>query len=65
VRGLIAAAFTQRDSGWALSSVSREAIAAALDQQEATSGTASENSAVCSRGSGSLRGLKEALKPMP
>jgi hypothetical protein len=50
--------------GWVLSSVSREAIAAALDQQEATSCTASQNSAVCSRGYGSLRDLKEALKPV-
>jgi hypothetical protein len=49
--------------GWVLSSVSREAIAAALDQQEATSCTASQNSAVCSRGYGSLRDLQEALKP--
>jgi hypothetical protein len=36
--------------GWVLSSVSREAIAAALDQQEATSCTASENSAVSHAG---------------
>ena len=50
--------------GWVLSGVSREAIDAALDQQEATSCTASENSAVCSRGYGSLRDLKEALKPV-
>ena len=49
--------------GWVLSSVSREAIAAALDQQEATSCIASQNSAVCSRGYGSLRDLQEALKP--
>ena len=50
--------------GWVLSGVSREAIAAALNQQEATSCTTSENSAVCSRGYGSLRDLKEALKPV-
>jgi hypothetical protein len=50
--------------GWVLSGVSREAIDAALDQQEATSCTTSENSAVCSRGYGSLRDLKEALKPV-
>jgi hypothetical protein len=49
--------------GWVLSSVSREAIASALDQQEATSCTASKNSAVCSRGYGSLRDLEEAVKP--
>jgi hypothetical protein len=51
--------------GWVLSSVSREAIAAALDQQEGTSCAATETSAVCSRGYGSLRDLKEALEPMP
>jgi hypothetical protein len=50
--------------GWVLSSVSREAIAAALNQQEAASCTASQNSAVCSRGYGSLHDLKEALKPV-
>ena len=50
--------------GWVLSSVSREAIAAALDQQEATSCATSQNSAVCSRGYGSLRDLEEALKPV-
>ena len=50
--------------GWVLSSVSREAIASALDQQEVTSCTANQNSAVCSRGYGSLRDLKEALKPV-
>jgi hypothetical protein len=50
--------------GWVLSTVSREAIAAALDQQEATSCTASQHSAVCSRGYGSLRDLKEALQPV-
>jgi hypothetical protein len=50
--------------GWVLSGVSRQAIASALDQQEANSCTASQNSAVCSRGYSSLRDLKEALKPV-
>ncbi len=51
--------------GWVLSSVSRDAIAAALKQQEGTSCTTTKNSAVCSRGYGSLHDLKEALKPVP
>jgi hypothetical protein len=51
--------------GWVLSSVSRDAIAAALKQQEGTSCTTTDNSAVCSRGYGSLYDLKEALKPVP
>jgi hypothetical protein len=50
--------------GWVLSGVSREAIAAALEQQEQTFCTVLINSAVCSRRYGSLFDLEEALRPV-